>query len=603
MSPLTRFFREHLKPFVWPILGGALLLQLGGLCQSLMVLTLKFVFDENFGMGSHQVSELGRLEMLGRLKVWLVSMLPTASSLRDSTYFVPILLVTIFLLKGLLTYSGTMVMVRCGIKATQALRERLFQRTLGQEPSFFMRHPVGELIQRCISDVAQVQGIASNQLAEAVKEITIGIAMFVTVMMLDWKLTLTIFIAVPFVVFPIQALSKRIRTINHRNMEASSRLLQRLKEVFSNIRVVIGFSRERYEVERFHDQQHDLYRLGMKAARASALSHPIMELVGGLLLAGIIILVSGKIRAHEIKGSDFMVYLMALYAFYDPIRRLTRLNNEVQTAKASLDRVYSLMDREPELRGPEQPVAVPEQPESLRLEGVHFSYDGKHQVLRGIDLEVHRGETVALVGGSGGGKTTLVNLVPRFFDPTEGRLALDGIDLREFDPRELRRRIGIVNQETLLFMDSIHDNIAYGKEASREAVIEAAKRAHAHEFIAALPKGYDTPLAETGSSVSGGQRQRIAIARALLQDPPILILDEATSALDTESERAVQDALEALMQDRTTLVIAHRLSTIQRATRICVLKQGCVAEQGSHEELLTLGGEYARLHRLQFAEA
>ncbi len=600
MSPLIRFFREHLKPFVWPLLGGALLLQLGATCQSLMVLTLKFVFDENFGMASAKPSGIEHMKMLVGLKAQLVSMLPAASFMRESTYFVPTLLVVVFLLKGIFTFSGTMVMVRCGIKATQALRERLFSRTLDQEPSFFMRHPVGELIQRCINDVAQVQGIASSQLAEAVKEITIAITMFTTVMYLNWKLTLMVFIAVPLVVLPIQRLSKRIRMINHRNMEASSRLLQRLKEVFSNVRVVIGFSRERYEVERFHLQQHDLYRLGMKAARASALSHPIMELVGGLLLAGIIILVS---KTHTVTGADFMVYLMALYAFYDPIRRLTRLNNEVQTAKASLDRIYSLVDREPELQGPAQPSPVPVEPESLRFEAVHFSYDGKHLVLRGIDLEVRRGETVALVGGSGGGKTTLVNLVPRFFDPTAGRLTLDGIDLRQFDPRDLRRRIGIVNQETLLFMDSIHDNIAYGKEASREAVMAAARRAHAHDFIAALPKGYDTLLAETGSSVSGGQRQRLAIARALLQDPPILILDEATSALDTESERAVQAALETLMQDRTTLVIAHRLSTIQRATRICVLKQGCVAEQGSHEELLSLGGEYARLHRLQFAEA
>jgi len=221
-------------------------------------------------------------------------------------------------------------------------------------------------------------------------------------------------------------------------------------------------------------------------------------------------------------------------------------------------------------------------------------------VLKGIDLQVGMGETVALVGGSGGGKTTLVNLVPRFFDPTEGRVTLDGADLRDFDPRHLRERIGIVTQETLLFMDSVHDNIAYGKPASREAVIEAAKKAHAHDFIQALPKGYDTPLAETGSTLSGGQRQRLAIARALLQDPPILLLDEATSALDTESERAVQEALETLMTDRTTLVIAHRLSTIQRATRICVLKGGEIVERGTHEELLAMHGEYERLHSLQF---
>jgi subfamily B ATP-binding cassette protein MsbA len=246
---------------------------------------------------------------------------------------------------------------------------------------------------------------------------------------------------------------------------------------------------------------------------------------------------------------------------------------------------------------------VPARPGLLRFEGVEFSYDAKHPVLRGIDLEVRTGETVALVGGSGGGKTTMVNLVPRFFDPTAGRITLDGIDLRDFDPQELRKLIGIVTQETLLFMDTVHDNIAYGLQASRENVIEAAKKAHAHEFITAMPKGYDTPLAETGSSLSGGQRQRLAIARALLQDPPILILDEATSALDTESERAVQAALETLMQNRTTLVIAHRLSTIQRATRICAMKHGRIVEQGTHDELISRDGEYARLHRLQFAEA
>ena len=383
---------------------------------------------------------------------------------------------------------------------------------------------------------------------------------------------------------------------------STSRLLQRLKEVFSNIRVVLGFAREPYELNRFHLQNQDLYRLGMKSARASALSTPIMEIVGGCLLAGLVLYAAKGIQAGTLNGADFFTYLLAVYALYDPLRRLTKLNNDVQVASASLDRVYSMLDREPQLTIVANPRPIPLQPQRLVFEDVAFSYDEKHQVLRGITLEVNRGETVALVGGSGGGKTTLVNLVPRFFDPTSGRITLDGTDIRDFDVRALRQIIGFVNQETLLFMDTVHDNIAYGKTADRQAVIAAAKKAHAHDFISELSKGYDTPLAETGSSLSGGQRQRIAIARALLQDPPILILDEATSALDTESERAVQDALEALMRDRTTLVIAHRLSTIQKATRIVVLKHGRIAETGTHGELLILGGEYARLHGMQFRE-
>jgi subfamily B ATP-binding cassette protein MsbA len=390
--------------------------------------------------------------------------------------------------------------------------------------------------------------------------------------------------------------------VNHRNQEASSHLLQRLKEVFSNIRVVLGFAREDFEVRRFKKQNYELYRLGMKSARASALSTPIMELVGGCLLAGLVAYASAEIRSGRLTGADFFTYLLAVYQLYDPLRRLTKLNNEVQVATASLDRVYGMLSRTCELPMAVSPAPVPASPRVLSFEGVQFAYDAKHQVLRDIDLEIRSGETVALVGGSGGGKTTLVNLVPRFFDPTGGRITLDGTDLRAFDPRELRQRIGIVTQETLLFMDTVHDNIAYGLQASRERVMAAAQKAHAHEFITALPRGYDTPLAETGSSLSGGQRQRLAIARALLQDPPILILDEATSALDTESERAVQAALETLMQNRTTLVIAHRLSTIQRATRICAMKHGRIVETGTHDELVQRDGEYARLHRLQFAD-
>jgi len=600
MSSFLRFFREHLKRFLPLILGGSLLLTLAGACQGLLIGILRFVFEDNLNLGGGAGDRTG---LAVQAKQWLIAHLPSASHLRQETYLIPALIVLVFVLKGLFTYSGTLLMVRSGIKATLALRERLFAHLLRQEPAYFQRHPVGELLQRCISDVGAVQGIASNQFADAVREVTMALAMLGTILFMNWRLSLTLFIAGPLVVLPIKKLSQRIRKINHRNMEASSRLLQRLKEVFSNIRVVLGFAREPFEEERFHRQNNELFRLMMKSARAQAIAHPIMELVGGLLLAGLLIYAATSIRSGGMTGPGFFAYIIAVYAFYDPIRRLTKLNSEVQVAQASLDRVYAVLDRESRMFQAPAPVPVPAEPRRLVFEDVHFAYDGKNgrnEVLRGINLEVRKGETVALVGGSGGGKTTLVNLVPRFFDPTSGRVTLDGIDLRDFDPRELRQRIGIVTQETLLFMDSVHDNIAYGKPAARAAVEAAARKAQAHDFISALPKGYDTPLAETGSTLSGGQRQRLAIARALLQDPPILILDEATSALDTESERAVQEALEVLMQDRTTLVIAHRLSTIQRATRICVLNRGEVVEMGAHEALLAGKGEYDRLYQLQF---
>ncbi|HLO66338.1 MAG TPA: ABC transporter ATP-binding protein [Holophaga sp.] len=609
MSSFQRYFREHLKRFLPLIASGSVLLALAGACHGAMIGIIQIIFGTLLGMGSGSAVDrmagghADKIGLLVQIKAWAAAHLPSQATLQEKVWILPGVLVLVFLLKGIFTYAGTLVMIRSGIRATISLRERLFGHLLRQEPAFFQRHPVGELLQRCITDVQAVQGISSNQLADAVREITQALAMLSYVMYLNWKLSLTVFIAGPLVVFPIRKLSQKIRRINHRNMEASSRLLQRLKEVFSNIRVVLGFAREPFEEARFHEQNNELFRLGMKSARVSAISHPIMELVGGLLLAGLLMYATSQIRAGAMNGPQFFGYILALYSFYDPIRRLTKLNAEIQVASASLDRIYSMLDRRPEMEAPASPRPVPAAPSLLAFEGVRFAYDGRNgrnEVLKGIDLQVAMGETVALVGGSGGGKTTLVNLVPRFFDPTEGRVTLDGTDLRDFDPRHLRERIGIVTQETLLFMDSVHDNIAYGKAASRDSVIEAARKAHAHDFIQALPRGYDTPLAETGSTLSGGQRQRLAIARALLQDPPILLLDEATSALDTESERAVQEALETLMKDRTTLVIAHRLSTIQRATRICVLKGGEIVERGTHEELLAMHGEYERLHSLQF---
>ncbi|HWQ10283.1 MAG TPA: ABC transporter ATP-binding protein, partial [Holophaga sp.] len=560
-------------------------------------LSLKLMFDYQFAT-AQTIPAAG----VNGWRAKLEALLPARETIQAHVLLIPCMIAGLFFLRGLFTYAGTILVARSGSKAVKELRERIFGQMLQQDPGFFQLHPVGELMNRVLGDVNAVQSLASGLTSEMLKQTSMALIMAVFIIMTDWHFALAITLFFPCVFLPIRYFSKSVRRQGHKAQSSQDSLLQRLKEVLSNMRVVKAFAREDYEDRRFKTLSHGLYRLSMKVVRLQGLSSPVMETVGGIMLACLALYGAMGIRAGTMTGGGFLITLLAIYQLYDPIRILTRTYGDLQLSTVALERIFGLLDTRPTIVAPPEPKAVPAVPDLLCFEGVCFSY-GKGDVLKSIDLAVRRGETVALVGGSGGGKTSLVNLVPRFYDPTAGRVTLDGIDVREFDPRELRQRIGIVTQETLLFQDSVHDNIAYGTQASREAVIAAARKAFAHEFILEMPKGYDSIMAETGSTLSGGQRQRIAIARALLQDPPILILDEATSALDTESERAVQAALESLMRDRTTLVIAHRLSTIQRATRICALKHGRIVEQGSHDELLAKGGEYARLYAMQFQSA
>ncbi len=595
-SPLIRFTSQHLKRFIPGTLIGALLITIGNSFQPLIFIALKVMFDNQLSMDASKTAKLPLF--LSKL----AGFLPSPETLRTNLLIIPLLIVLFFFLRSLFTYAGTIMVARSGSKAVTVLRAKLFNQILAQDPAFFHQHPAGELINRVLGDVASVQSLASGQVSDFLKQVSMALFMVIYIVYTDWHFAIALMIFFPCVFLPVRHFNKTIRKQSRKARGGADTLLQRLKEVLSNMRVVKAFAREDYESGRFVEMNQLLYRLSMKTTRLKNLSGPVMETMGGLLLAGLALYGTARIKTGVMTGGDFLVFLLAIYQLYDPIRSLTKMYGDYQLSSIALERIFFTLDLKPTLVAPPSPKPMPSHPKLIQLEDVHFSY-GKGEVLKGVSLEVRRGEIIALVGGSGGGKTTLVNLVPRFYDPTQGRVVIDGTDIREFDPRELRKRIGVVTQETLLFMDTIHDNIAYGTTASREDVMAAAEKAYAHEFIMAMPHGYDSIMAETGATLSGGQRQRIAIARALLQDPPILILDEATSALDTESERAVQAALECLMTDRTTLVIAHRLSTIQKATRICALKHGRIVEQGTHEELLALKGEYARLHAMQFHTA
>ncbi|HYX23417.1 MAG TPA: ABC transporter ATP-binding protein [Thermoanaerobaculia bacterium] len=520
---------------------------------------------------------------------------------RDNVvYFVPLLFVLVFLLRSLADFASGYAFQHIGLGVTTDVRNDLYRRILQQSSRFHAEHPSGELVARVINDVALMQNAVANRLLDLFQQSFTLVALLALLLSTHFKLALISLIAAPLLLYPIIRFGKGMRRTSHRSQERMADLASLMAEGVRGHRVVKAFGMEEFEMSRFREATRRHLRVNLWAQMLANSSGPVVESLAVLGAAGLLIYAGKSIRAGDLSAPELVQFLTTLLMLYDPIRKLNKVNLILQEAVASGQRVSRLMEIPDDIQ--ERPGAreVATVREAIAYERVSFSYE-ERPVLREVSLTIQAGEIVALVGPSGAGKSTLVNLLPRFFDPSSGRLTLDGVDIRDIKLKSLRALIGIVTQDTVLFNDSIRNNIAYGRsDLPLERVREAAAAAYADEFIMQLPKGYDTVIGESGVRLSGGQRQRLAIARALLKNAPILILDEATSHLDSQSEALVQKALYNLMQGRSTLVIAHRLSTVTRADRIVVVEAGRIVEEGSHRELLALGGSYKRLFDLQF---
>ena len=514
----------------------------------------------------------------------------------------PIVIILLFLFKGIFEYGQAYLMNYVGLRIVADIREKLYNHLQILSLSFFTKTPTGILISRITNDVNLIQGSVSNAITGLLKDVFTVLGLITVVFYRDWKLGIIALLIFPLSIIPIKEFGKRLRKFSRKSQQRMGSITTFLHETIAGNRIVKAFNMEEYEKRRFAEENNRFFKIVLKRVKIRAFSHPLMELLGGIAVA-IIIWVGGyRVIRGELTPGAFFSFMTALFMLYAPIRDLNKVNLEVQEGLAAAIRVFELLDTAPEIEDEEGAIPLPPVSEVVQFQNVSFKYD-EGIVLKDIALYVKVGEVIALVGMSGAGKTSLVNLLPRFYDVNKGQILIDGHDIRKVTIKSLRDQMALVTQQTILFNDTARNNIAYGSlKCSDQEIIEAAKAANAHNFIQRLPQGYETIIGEQGVKLSGGERQRLSIARALLKNAPILILDEATSSLDSDSETEVQKALEELMRGRTVFVIAHRLSTIRNAHRIIVLSDGQIVEEGTHEELIALGGEYRRLYDLQFKD-
>jgi subfamily B ATP-binding cassette protein MsbA len=571
---IYRRLLQFLKPYIWPYFVLGMICMVGyGVTDGAIPFLVQPIMDDVFGR-----KDQGTLNLI------------------------PFLVIGVFVFRGVMQFGQGYLTDYVGLRIINDVRNALNRHFQSLSLSFFYRHPTGTLIARVNSDVVLLRFAITDALASFLKDTTSLIALVTVAFLKDWVLASIAFFVFPASVLPIIRLSRNMKKFTKRGQVRTGKLTVLLQESIQGNRIVKAFGMEGYEDRRFMEENRHLFKQSLRASRIKSFVAPSMELLASFGIAGVVWYGGWSVIGGGRTQGEFFAFMAAMFLMYAPFKGLSRTYTAVHQGLAGAERVFEMLDEKPEIT--DKPEAQSAKPfaRSIEFQNVSFAY-AESPVLKNINLTVEAGQMVALVGMSGVGKSTLVDLIPRFYDVKSGRILIDQIDVRDLTVKSLRAQIGIVTQHTFLFNDTVRNNIAYGdRERDMGAIIAAAKAAHAHDFIEAMPNGYDSEIGEMGLQLSGGQRQRLAIARALLKDAPILILDEATSSLDADSERSVQEALETLMRTRTTIVIAHRLSTIRKADRIVVMVDGRIAEEGTHDELLARDREYSRLYSLQLLD-
>ncbi len=604
MNRFLRLLRYGL-PYWLHMLTGVLLLAMVGLLDTFRILLLQPIFDQVLKPDAPE----GPITLGLPNSPWHVDLrqlIPHFLHIHNAWDVVAFALVVATLTKGICDYTGTYLVNYAGFGTIMDLRNDLYEATMRRSSSFFHKHATGTILSTLINDVDRVQVAVSTVISEFLQQFFTFIVSLFFIIKLGGQLSWALLLFIPVVVTSARKIGSEVRTRTRTGQDKLAEIQNILHETVTGNRIVKAFSTERWEILRFKKAASRLFRANLRSVRIQSISSPLMDSIGAVAIAMMLFIGRNEILHHRMTMGLFGTFIILLFKLYDPVRKFAYFYNSFQGAMGASMSIFSFFDVEDDVKERQHPAVLKGFHKSIRFDDVGFSYsteEGEHQILHNVDLDIQAGEVLALVGPSGAGKTTLVNLIPRFFDVTSGRILIDGHDLRDLSLASLRRQVAQVTQETILFNDTVRNNIAYGQpDTQMRLVEEAARNALAHDFILQMPQGYDTVIGEKGFRLSGGERQRLAIARALLKNAPVLILDEATSSLDAESESLVQAALANLMQNRTVLVIAHRLGTIRRANRIAVLEDGRITAIASHDELLTTSSTYQRLYQLQFMD-